>query len=94
MMPSSFKEFESVEAVKIEFPNARQAMNCDFTFDDKNPSESSQAQTFHGYKCKGNCAGHKAGYEWAEEKGISDPEDCGGKSRSFIEGCKAYAEIY
>lgn len=49
------------------------------------------ADTFHGYECSGDCSGHEAGYEWAEEKGIDDPEDCGGKSESFEEGCKAYA---
>ncbi len=51
-----------------------------------------EARTFHGYACKTDCSGHKAGYAWAERKGITDPDDCGGKSQSFIEGCKAYAE--
>ena len=31
--------------------------------------------------------GHYAGYEWAEEKGVSS---CGGNSQSFIEGCEEY----
>jgi hypothetical protein len=48
--------------------------------------------TFKGYECTANCEGHEAGYEWAEERGIDDPEDCGGNSESFIEGCRAYAE--
>lgn len=48
--------------------------------------------TFAGYECTQDCSGHLAGYNWAEEKGIADPNDCGGKSRSFIEGCIAYAE--
>ena len=48
--------------------------------------------TFKGYECTANCEGHEAGYEWAEEKGIDDPDDCGGNSESFIEGCRAYAE--
>lgn len=38
-----------------------------------------------------DCAGHNAGYDWAEENGITDPSDCGGKSESFIEGCETYA---
>lgn len=45
-----------------------------------------------GYGCTKDCGGHTAGYEWAEENGITDPDHCGGKSWSFIEGCKAYAE--
>jgi hypothetical protein len=48
--------------------------------------------TFKGYECTVNCEGHEAGYEWAEEKGIDDPDDCGGNSQSFIDGCRAYAE--
>jgi len=40
--------------------------------------------------CTENCAGHEAGYQWAEQKGIVDPNDCGGDSDSFVEGCMAY----
>lgn len=42
--------------------------------------------------CTVDCSGHEAGYEWAEENGIDDPDDCGGNSDSFIEGCQMYAE--
>lgn len=49
-------------------------------------------QDFHGYPCSEDCSGHEAGYEWAEDNGISDLVDCGGNSQSFIEGCRAYAE--
>ena len=31
--------------------------------------------------------GHQAGYDWAKNRGITDPADCSGKSRSFVEGC-------
>lgn len=47
--------------------------------------------TSGNWRCTGDCSGHEAGYDWAKEKGITDPGDCGGKSRSFIEGCEAYA---
>jgi lipocalin len=40
--------------------------------------------------CTEDCAGHEAGYKWAEEHEISDEDDCTGNSGSFIEGCKAY----
>jgi hypothetical protein len=48
--------------------------------------------TFRGYSCTIDCSGHEAGYNWAEEKGITDPDDCDGNSDSFIEGCRSYAE--
>ena len=54
--------------------------------------EDSGSLTFHGYACTIDCSGHEAGYKWAEEHGITDPDDCSGNSQSFIEGCKAYAE--
>ncbi len=50
------------------------------------------SSTFMGYRCIADCSGHEAGYEWAEENNIDDPDDCGGNSDSFIEGCKAYAD--
>ena len=51
------------------------------------------AWEFEGYPCKtAECSGHRAGYDWAEENDITDPDDCSGNSQSFIEGCWAYAE--
>jgi len=61
---------------------------------DSAPNETSPPSgplTFHGYTCLDDCSGHQAGYDWAEEHGITDPSECGGNSESFIEGCKAYA---
>lgn len=49
-------------------------------------------EEFHGNPCIGDCSGHEAGYQWAEENGITDPDNCGGNSNSFIEGCQSYAE--
>lgn len=51
-----------------------------------------QIGTFMGYECTEDCSGHEAGYGWAEENGITDPDDCGGNSESFEEGCRSYAE--
>lgn len=48
--------------------------------------------TYRGYACLEDCSGHEAGYEWAEEQGVTDPDECSGNSDSFIEGCIAYAE--
>ncbi|OJU08829.1 MAG: hypothetical protein BGN86_03675 [Caulobacterales bacterium 68-7] len=49
-------------------------------------------QTYRGAGCTDDCSGHEAGYEWAELHGIEDPDDCGGNSYSFIEGCVLYAQ--
>jgi len=56
------------------------------------PGGQPTVRSFRGYECTDDCSGHEAGYEWAERKGITDPDDCGGKSESFIEGCRSYAE--
>lgn len=61
-------------------------------FDDRRDSLDESNGTFAGEGCTDDCSGHEAGYAWAEEKGITDPDHCGGKSWSFIEGCRAYAE--
>jgi hypothetical protein len=34
------------------------------------------ARTFGGYECTIDCSGHKAGYEWAEDKGITNKSQC------------------
>lgn len=49
-------------------------------------------QTFGGYECTEDCSGHKAGYDWAQQNGISDESDCGSNSQSFNEGCQTYLE--
>lgn len=46
------------------------------------------------YGCTDDCSGHDAGYEWAQENEVNDPDDCGGNSLSFQEGCRARAEAY
>lgn len=49
-------------------------------------------RTYKGYACTIDCSGHEAGYAWAEEHDIDEPDDCGGNSNSFIVGCQAYVE--
>jgi hypothetical protein len=43
-------------------------------------------------ECTEDCSGHDAGRQWAEDNDINDPDECGGKSWSFEEGCREYAE--
>lgn len=59
---------------------------------DNSEIKKSSPRIFGGYPCTVDCSGHEAGSEWAEEHGITDPDDCGGNSQSFIEGCQSYAE--
>lgn len=56
------------------------------------PPTPARTRTFARTPCTYDCSGHQAGYDWAEEHGIDDPDDCGGNSQSFIEGCEEYAE--
>lgn len=62
------------------------------------PAIAGTDRTFGGYECTDDCSGHKAGYEWAEQKGITSIDVCEGVVRrhpnrtSFSEGCMAYVE--
>ena len=61
-------------------------------YDARRNSYGGDRGDFSDYGCTQDCSGHEAGYDWAAEQGIDDPDDCGGKSWSFEEGCRAYAE--
>ena len=47
---------------------------------------------FLGYDCvERTCLGHRRGFLWAMNKGLTDQYDCeDANSNAFIEGCKAY----
>lgn len=47
---------------------------------------------YYGSGCTYDCSGHEAGARWAERRGIERPDECGGNSNSFIEGCEEYAQ--
>jgi len=49
---------------------------------------------FNGYECTVDCSGHEAGYEWAEEHGITqeDVDNYSGNSNSFMEGMQSYVD--
>jgi hypothetical protein len=55
------------------------------------PKASAPVPTFGGYPCSGDCSDDKAGYRWAEQNGITDPDSCTGNTGAFIEGCRVYA---
>lgn len=56
------------------------------------PMEMAPRPTFGGYPCSDDCSTHVAGFYWAEEHSISDPDNCEGATGAFIEGCRVYAE--
>lgn len=62
----------------------------------RKPAPVKQAQaapSFGGYPCGSkDCAEDKAGFRWARDRGIADPDDCTGNSGPFIEGCRVYAQ--
>jgi hypothetical protein len=69
--------------------------NTDVRTDSRARAEARPAEAVEeisGDPCTENCSGSEAGYDWAEQKGIVDPNDCGGNSDSFIEGCMAYVQ--
>jgi hypothetical protein len=59
-----------------------------------NASDVSAGAEFHGYACTVDCSGHEKGYEWAQEHGVTDPDECPidpNNSHSCTEGCWAFA---
>jgi hypothetical protein len=55
------------------------------------PKAQAPAPTFGGYPCIRDCSDDKAGYHWAAQNGVTDPDSCTGNTGSFIEGCRVYA---
>jgi hypothetical protein len=55
-------------------------------------SGQDSTSSYNGYPCTGDCSGHEAGHQWAENNSISDDSDCNGNSESFNEGCRSYIE--
>ena len=64
---------------------------CDSSYSGDYEDFDEEPITSDNWECTSDCSGHEAGYEWADEHGITDPDDCGGNSDSFIEGCRASA---
>ena len=54
--------------------------------------ENYSANSFGSYSCTDDCSGHQAGYDNAEENGITDSDECSGNSESFVEGCREYVD--
>lgn len=90
--PSEYDHY-SENAVADDEPNS-QVINREDALEDAAAAQSGMTYSDLGepYGCTEDCSGHEAGVAWAEENDLRDPDDCGGRSQSFVEGCQAYAE--
>ena len=81
-------DIDNFEACQDQFGTGYEEDECNRYVKENHTGYSS----FNGYECTEDCSGHEAGYEYAEENGISDEYDCDGNSNSFNEGCISYVE--
>jgi hypothetical protein len=53
-----------------------------------------EPRVFLGFACSdGECAAHKAGFAWADRRGLVDAAACvEAEDAGFVEGCRAFAE--
>ena len=51
------------------------------------------AHTFFGYDCDSGCASQKAGFAWAERRGITSPEACAAADPALEAGCRAFTSL-
>lgn len=72
-------------------PTDSDCRRINYSYVERNAEQASQA-SFKGYRCKSDCSGHRAGYNWAKRRGTSSYAGCTGNSQSFIEGCRSYIE--
>lgn len=68
--------------------------NIEFEQTEEDVNINSDQLEFDGYPCTEDCSGHEAGYEWAEENGITqdDVDNYSGNSNSFMEGMQSYVD--
>jgi hypothetical protein len=92
---SSVTAGESESQPRPEATGSRNDQSADEQLAQDSTSQEVPARQFGGHTCTGDCSGHEAGYNWAEEHAIDDEDDCEkagdtSNSPSFAEGCKAY----
>lgn len=81
-----------MESASTSYSDRGNLNNDEVAAGDDDGQANREPSSFMGAPCTDDCSGHEAGYQWAEENGIDDPDDCSGNSNSFVEGCKAFAE--
>ncbi len=79
----------------VELPRGPVELERDRVVPYDNPANLQQQPllaSFGGYPCAGrDCDRHAAGYRWAIEHGVTNPDNCDGISAAFIEGCRVFA---
>ena len=55
------------------------------------PDHAEEARYFGGYHCTDQCRKHAAGFQWARQTRVTNPERCLGATRSHVEGCRTYS---
>jgi hypothetical protein len=55
-------------------------------------ASSTYEETAGSSDCTEDCSGHEAGFEYAKENELTDPDECDGNSQSFVEGCREYGD--
>ena len=86
--------FEEDPPAAIEPPAAFAPVAVPYANDTEYASKDDETAPllFAGYPCGDDCSEHLAGYQWGRESGLSDPDNCEGRSAPFIEGCRVYVE--
>jgi Tfp pilus assembly protein PilV len=76
----------------VTFANERQSEALEDSKEQarENLQGSTYQDNFGSAGCTSDCSGHDAGFDWAQNRGLSDRSECSGNSNSFIEGCEAY----
>lgn len=55
------------------------------------PAYSQQPRYFGGYPCTHQCRDHAAGFEFARQVRLKDPNQCAGPTQSYVQGCRVYS---
>lgn len=70
------------------FAFAAPASSCDA------PGRAPYAErAFFGYACPADCSEHKAGFAWAERRGLANAEACDLRPPARAQGCRIYTEF-
>lgn len=91
-----FSSINNESGISSQFGNYSTSTDTgDKSYETEAPSEeykTTNSLEFNGYECTIDCSGHEAGYEWAEEHGITqdDVDNYSGNSNSFMEGMQSY----
>lgn len=55
------------------------------------PLHSQNQRYFGGFPCTDRCRDHSAGFEYARQLRLKDPNQCAGPTLSYVQGCRVYS---